>query len=165
MSNVRALAVQASFNARIGIRLALSPLAHLAHANAGVDRPSAGNRRTGLSFQGLLQRRRGLSVFRRPAHHRLGSEAGGVPCAYLTAMSAVRKPPYAARSQPGFRSVTPRSRFSLALRCKPLRISLGSGVPSSASPNPSIEVDTQRRAAIARFVTAVQPLRTPHLKR
>ena len=33
------------------------------------------------------------------------------------------------------------------------------------SPNPSVEADTQRRATIARFGTAVQPLRAPHLKR
>ena len=37
-------------------------------------RPSAGGRRAGLSCIGLLQHRLGLSVLRRPAHQRFGSE-------------------------------------------------------------------------------------------
>ena len=40
----------------------------------GAGRPSVGGRRTDLSCQGLLQQRPGLSVLRRPAHQRFGSE-------------------------------------------------------------------------------------------
>ena len=40
----------------------------------GAGRPSVGGRRTVLSCQGLLQQRPGLSVLRRPAHQRFGSE-------------------------------------------------------------------------------------------
>ena len=43
--------------------------------SAGVGRPSFGGRRTVSSCQGFLQRRRGLSVLRRPAHRRLGSDS------------------------------------------------------------------------------------------
>jgi len=40
----------------------------------GAGRPSVGGRRTGLSCQGFLQHRLGLSVLWRPAHQRFGSE-------------------------------------------------------------------------------------------
>ena len=81
----------------------------------GAGRPSAGGRRTAAARHRLMQHRRGLSVLRRPAHCRFGSEEGST-LVLLQTLSSLKQTVNTTNTQPGISSVMPRSCISLALR-------------------------------------------------
>jgi hypothetical protein len=158
----------------------------------GAGRPSVGGRRTLARHVGFLQRLRGLPVLRRSAHHGLGSETGGMPCTYSTAVSFVRQSVNTANTQAGLRSGAPRPGFSLALRgtaapgrwgragtgcaraggagafgrgATQRRMQTGRSVPSLARSNPSIERTHNGGPQLLASATSAAPLCAAHVKR
>jgi len=141
----------------------------------GVGRPSVGGRRIAAALKGFFQRLRGLSVLRRAARHRFGSSSTHRPNdgVYSPAVPSLKQSKKVLCTQPGVRSVPPRSCVSLpprgvgasahAVQSQPMAPALV--VPSSVRSNPSVKRTHNGGARLLALPTTAAPSCAAYLKR